>query len=193
MATERRTDRKLKTFRRIQAEAIRLFVEKGYDRTTVEEVAAAAGVSHMTVFRHFPTKEALVVTDEFDEGILEAIRDRPPEESPREALINTFLESLSQLTTSDRDRSLERLKLIITVPALNGALWRHWMAHHDLATEALAIREGPDADIFRLRVLVSAILGAGLSAALAWAASDGTQDLRELFDDALDALRDAFC
>ena len=192
MTAERPSDRKLKTFRRIQEEALRLFLANGYDQTTVEEVAAAAGVSHMTVFRHFATKEALVVTDEFDVFMLEVIRDRPAEESPAEALINAFRDTLSHPAT-DLERALERMKLIASVPSLNGAMWGHWMTSHDIATEALAIREGPDADIYRLRVLVSAILGAGLSAAFAWAASDGTEDLNDLFDDALEALRDAFC
>jgi AcrR family transcriptional regulator len=49
-----RERRKAETRRSIQEHALRLFLANGYDATTVEEIAAAAGVSHMTFFRHFP-------------------------------------------------------------------------------------------------------------------------------------------
>ena len=188
-----RVDRKLQTFRRIQEEALRLFLEKGFGQTTVEEVAAAAGVSHMTVFRHFATKEALVVTDEFDYQMPAMIRSRPPEEPPAEALVNAFRQMLTQLTPEDWDRALKRMRLIISVPALNGAMWAHWMTSQDAATEALAEREGPEADVYRLRVIVAAVVGVGLSAAYTWAASDGERDLNELIDQSIATLRDAFC
>src|SRR5262249_16180969 len=51
---------------RIRACALRLFREQGYDATTVEQIAAAAGVSHMTFFRCFPTKEDVALSDNYD-------------------------------------------------------------------------------------------------------------------------------
>jgi transcriptional regulator GlxA family with amidase domain len=56
-----REQRRAETQRTIQAHAVRLFTEHGYDATTVTDVAEAAGVSPMTVYRHFPTKEDLVL------------------------------------------------------------------------------------------------------------------------------------
>lgn len=61
----------------ILREAMRLFAEKGYQGTTVEEIAAAAEVTHTTVFRYFPTKEDLVLHDSHDEEILTALRVQP--------------------------------------------------------------------------------------------------------------------
>ncbi len=55
-----RERKKAETRRRIQQTALELFLAQGYDATTVEEIAAAAGVSHMTFYRHFRTKEAVV-------------------------------------------------------------------------------------------------------------------------------------
>lgn len=52
--------------RSLQDHAIRLFGQRGFDNVTVEEVARAAGVSHMTFFRHFPTKESVVLDDPYD-------------------------------------------------------------------------------------------------------------------------------
>lgn len=57
---------------------MRLFRENGFDTTTVAEVAEAADVSAMTVFRHFPTKEHLVMEDDYDPLIAERVRRRRP-------------------------------------------------------------------------------------------------------------------
>ncbi|MEK8105950.1 helix-turn-helix domain-containing protein [Micromonospora sp. M12] len=51
-----RAQRRAETQRTIQAHAVRLFTERGYDATTVHDVAEAAGVSPMTVYRHFPPR-----------------------------------------------------------------------------------------------------------------------------------------
>src|SRR6266516_3521141 len=50
----------------IQTEALRLFTEKGYAQTTVEEIADAAAISPRTFFRYFPNKEDVVIWDEYD-------------------------------------------------------------------------------------------------------------------------------
>ena len=59
-------DRATATRRLLQEHALRLFSERGFDDVTVEEVARAAGFSHMTFFRHFPTKDAVVLDDPYD-------------------------------------------------------------------------------------------------------------------------------
>ena len=61
-----RQRKKAATRDRIRACALRLFREQGYDATTVEQIAAAAGVSHMTFFRYFPAKEDVALSDSYD-------------------------------------------------------------------------------------------------------------------------------
>jgi AcrR family transcriptional regulator len=83
-----RESKKLRTRQDIADKAMQLFVQRGFDRVTVAEVAEAAGVSQKTVFNYFPTKEDLF----FDEvpareaAIVEAIRGRGPGESVVSAL-----------------------------------------------------------------------------------------------------------
>ncbi|WP_051969466.1 TetR family transcriptional regulator [Kitasatospora azatica] len=61
-----RARKKAATRQTIQEQATRLFLEKGFDATTVEEIAAAAGVSHMTFFRYFRTEEEVAASDDYD-------------------------------------------------------------------------------------------------------------------------------
>jgi AcrR family transcriptional regulator len=68
--------------------ATRLFMERGFDHVTVDEIAAAAGVGRMTVFNHFPRKEDMFF-DRDEEGrelLREALRRRDPGVAPIEAL-----------------------------------------------------------------------------------------------------------
>ena len=65
------------THSRLQQQALDLFAEYGFEATTVERIARAAGVSEMTFFRHFPTKDAVVLDDPFDPQIAAAVAAQP--------------------------------------------------------------------------------------------------------------------
>jgi len=83
-----RSRTRLATRRAISNAATRLFIERGFDHVTVDEIAAAAGVGRMTVFNHFPRKEDMFFDrdDEGRETLREALRQRDPRVSPVEAL-----------------------------------------------------------------------------------------------------------
>ena len=72
-----RQRKKAATRERIRGSALRLFREQGYDATTVEQIAAAAGVSHMTFFRYFPTKEDVALSDSYDPMIAALLEQTP--------------------------------------------------------------------------------------------------------------------
>ncbi|MGH3677917.1 MAG: TetR family transcriptional regulator [Mycobacterium sp.] len=182
-----RARKKAATKLAIQEQALRLFVEKGYDATTVDEIAAAAGVSHMTFFRYFPRKEAVVEYDEYDPLIEELIAARPADEPPLTALHSAIRVGLENVLETDREALLIRTRLVLRNPVLRA---RNVMAQdetRDLFARALARRAGlPEPDL-AATVQASAALGAIGPAIMAWAESDDA-DLVGVIDEAFAAL-----
>src|SRR5215217_9663502 len=104
-------ERKKQQTRRAIAQAAKgLFLERGFDRVSVAEVARVAEVSEQTVFNYFPTKEDLVYwrTGSFEEELLTAIRERAPGESVLAAFGRFVREPRGLLATNDAEAQ-ERL------------------------------------------------------------------------------------
>lgn len=183
-----RARKKAATKQSIQDHALRLFAEKGYDATTVDEIAAAAGVSHMTFFRYFPRKEAVVEYDEYDPLMEELIAARPPDEPPLTALHAAIRTGLEAILGSDREALLQRTRLVLGNPTLRS---RNLMAQdttRDLFARALARRAGLSEPDFPATVQASAALAAIGPAMTAWAAGED-DDPVALIDAAFAALR----
>ncbi|CAN5356212.1 hypothetical protein BH09ACT8_BH09ACT8_03860 [soil metagenome] len=100
----KREAHKIATRTAIQSAADTLFGARGYENTTVRDIADAAGVTERTFFRYFPVKEALLVRD--IEGLLPLlgteIRQRPIEERPLDAVENAFFAIADQLGGTTR-------------------------------------------------------------------------------------------
>ncbi len=185
---DRREQRKAATRRAIQEHALRLFLEKGYEATTVEEIAAAAGVSHMTFFRYFPRKESVVESDDYDPLLVDLVAARPAGEAPLTALHRAVREGLEAILPVDRDAVLVRTRLVLETPALRSRTWQNQDATRDLFAAALARRAGAARPDLRTTVLAAAALAALTTAITAWAATGGTDDLADLVDEAFAAL-----
>ncbi|GFG49613.1 TetR family transcriptional regulator [Mycolicibacterium agri] len=186
--SEWRERKKAATKHAIQQHALRLFVEKGYDATTVEEIAAAAGVSHMTFFRYFPRKEEVVEYDEYDPILEDLIAARPPEEPPITALHNAIRVGLQRVLAADRDALLVRTRLILNNPVLRSRNLIAQDTTRDLFARALARRAGRSEPDLAATAQAAAALGAVGSALMAWA-QDGSADLVGLVDAAFAALQ----
>ncbi|NEA24385.1 TetR family transcriptional regulator [Actinomadura bangladeshensis] len=154
-----RERKKLRTRRAIQDHALRLFGEQGYDETTVEQIAAAAEISPSTFFRYFPTKEDVVVTDEYDPIMAQIIRDQPPEVSAIEALRAMLREILPQLYANDLEALRTRMRLTATVPAVRGRTFESMRGTFDLMSEAIGERTGRAADDPDVEAFSWAVLG----------------------------------
>ncbi len=190
--TDWRERKKAATRQSIQDHALRLFVEKGYESTTVEEIAAAAGVSHMTFFRYFPRKEEVVEYDEYDPLLSELVADQPPAESPIAALHAAIRSGLAVILPRDREALLIRTRLILRTPALRARLWIAQDTTLDLFATALARRAGLSAPDLATRAQAAAALGAVTAAITAWADGDRDGDLVAFVDAAFAAVQAGF-
>src|SRR5262245_668910 len=106
----------------IQAEAMRLFGEKGYENTTVDDIAYAAAISPRTCFRYFPTKEDVVIWDEYDPIAPDLFDARPADEPLAETLRAIVHEALGGLYQRNRAELLLRMRLLMTVPELRARM-----------------------------------------------------------------------
>jgi AcrR family transcriptional regulator len=183
-----RQRKKTATRDRIRASALRLFREQGYDATTVEQIAAAAGVSHMTFFRYFPAKEDVALSDSYDPVIAGLIEQTPATWPLIQRIRAALLQGLGQVYGADRDTMLAQNKLIVSTPALRDRLWADQIATQQLILRALGEGEHGPQPSFRTRVTVAACLAAANSAVLAWVENNGTPELPDLINQAFDTL-----
>jgi AcrR family transcriptional regulator len=184
-----RERKKLKTRRSIQDHALRLFTAHGYDATTVEQIAEAAEISPSTFFRYFPTKEDVVVADEYDTVMAEVFPAQPPELSPIEAMRRMLREVLGHAYATDREQLTARIRLILSVPALRARSFDASL--HDtykVFTRLLAERVGGSPDDFEIQVFAQAVIGALQAVIIRWAEGGGAEDLPGLVDRALEFL-----
>lgn len=184
-----REAKKAATRRAVQEHALRLFLEQGYEATTVEQIAAAAGVSHMTFFRHFPTKKSVVETDDHDPMLVELIRSGPAGEDPVESVRRAVTAGLAASLPADRDALLQRTRLILTTPALRAHQADNQHATAELFAGAVVERDGLDAAPYALRVQTEAMVAVLTVALREWVAGDGERDLVALIDEAFATLR----
>jgi AcrR family transcriptional regulator len=177
-----RERKKLKTRRAIQEHALRLFREQGYDATTVEQITEAAEVSPSTFFRYYPTKEDTVLTDEYDPMIVDTLRAQPPELPPVAAARATLRAIVGEMLADDRERLIERSRLLLSVSALRARQWDQMRESQNLMLDVLAERLGRSTADLELRWFVAAILAVWETAVMAWVEDDGRGDLLELLD-----------
>jgi AcrR family transcriptional regulator len=183
-----RQRKKTATRDRIRASALRLFREQGYDATTVEQIAAAAGVSHMTFFRYFPAKEDVALSDRYDPLIAIYIAQTPASWPLIQRIRAVLVQGLRQVYDADRDTLLAQNQLIVSTPALRERMWAGQIATQQVILQALGAEQHDPQASFAARVTVAACLAAAGTAVLAWVENDGTPELPDLIDQAFDTL-----
>jgi AcrR family transcriptional regulator len=180
-----RERKKARTRASIREHALRLFREQGYHATTVEQIAEAAEVSPSTFFRYFPTKEDVVLQDDFDVITLAAFERQPAELSPIAAFRAAWAETYAALTEEELAGLEETSAMTMAIPELRARAVDELSRTIDVIAEVTARRTGRDPGDFAVRNLVGAIIGVVLSATMPWAEGHHTADMFARVDAAL--------
>lgn len=181
--------KKQRTRAAIQDAALRLIGERGYDATTCEQIAAAAEVSPATFFRYFPTKEDVVVTDDYDPVLAHAVSSRPGREGPLLAVRRGLAQTFALISAEEMATVRSRTTLMLSVPALRARMLEQTDSARDALAGALAPRMGRDPHDLKVQSLAAACAAALSVAVEHWAAHGG--DLTAHVDEALVAIGDA--
>lgn len=184
-----RERKKQQTRAALQDAALRLFSEKGYDNTTVEEIADAADVSYRTFFRYFASKEEVLEADFTDlfermSVALSARGDTP--------LFDTLMAVGVEMASEFEARAefvLGRDRLVLATPVLAARVLLLQAGMHarlyDLVAGELAV-EGEDE--VQVRLVMGAVHGVFDAAVAVWMEAAGTRSLVALFEDAIGQL-----
>lgn len=154
-----RERKKQRTREAIADAAIAMFLEHGFDQVSCADVAAMAEVSKPTLFKHFPTKEDLVlhrIADHEDEAAM-VVRERPAGESPLAALRRHFLAGLAARDPitglNDAPQVLALYRMMEASPTLSVRLLRFAARRAEALAEALAAEAGGSSEDITTRVV----------------------------------------
>lgn len=172
--------------------ALRLFSEQGFEDTTVEQIAAAAGVSRRTFFRYFDSK-AHVLWHSFD-GEVRALRaafGAVPADVPLMTAIRQVVVSVNHDRPHDVPELRTRMNLIGSVPALQASAANHYEAWERVVSEYAGTRLGRPAESLLPLAIGRATLSVCRAAYDRWVEQPDA-DLTVHLDEALQALADGF-
>ncbi|CAM5585814.1 TetR family transcriptional regulator [Streptomyces avidinii] len=176
----RRERKKAQTRKALADSALRLFLEHGYDKVGVRDVAEAADVSVTTLFKHFPSKEALIFDEDEDieASLVAAVRDRAPGRSVLRALCEHLVARGATRGTDDPE-FLAHIALVRRTPELQEYWDRMWRRHESALAAAIAEAAGaPEGDLRSAAMARFAMDTTSLTRGQA----DQRQAMRDLFD-----------
>lgn len=163
------TARSARTRALLQDTAVRLFAEQGYDATTVEQIARVAGVSHMTFFRHFATKDAVILDDGFDPSIAAAVAATPASLRPLTRVCTGLRAALSHVDIPEQEQVRQRVRIAAQHPSLRMGMHANTETTREAVVRVL-VEDG--CEEFDARVAAAAVLAALTVAVQEWCLSD---------------------
>ncbi|MER7712949.1 TetR family transcriptional regulator [Streptomyces werraensis] len=180
-----RERKKIKTREAIRGAAYALVEEQGYDATTIEQIAERAEVSPSTVFRYFPAKEDIVITDEYDEPLLAELAARPADEPWTDSVRYVIRKAVRLAMTEQPEITELRARLVLEVPAVRARMREALTGIGRTLAEAVAGRTGLDPDGLEARVHAMSLVGGLLEATVYWAEHGHRDDYADLADRAI--------
>ena len=176
----------------VSAIATRLFAEQGCDNTTVEQIAAEAGLSRTTFFRYFGTKEDVVLSwlEDLGPALAAAFAGRPVDEHPWTSLRRAF-DVITGINADAPEKTLAFLRMIEGNPTMRTRHRDKQQGWEELLVPLVAARlaGGPPTDPDPAPRALVACAVACLNAAMhAWLAGDGAASRDALLDRAMSVL-----
>ncbi|MET4782191.1 mycofactocin system transcriptional regulator [Glaciihabitans sp. UYNi722] len=172
--------------------SLQLFIENGFENTTVDAVAIAAGIGRRTLFRYFPSKNDLPWGD-FDAG-LEQMRSflrMLPSDTPLVEALSLAVVEFNRFPAEEIPFHRERMDLLLNVPALVAHSTLRYAAWRQVVADYAALRLGIESDNLEPQTIAWAFLGASLAAYEQWLKHEDA-DLLELLEAAFVVLRTVF-
>jgi mycofactocin system transcriptional regulator len=162
--------------------ALQLFIERGFEQTTVDDVAAAAGIGRRTLFRYFPSKNDLPWGDfEVELTRMRAVLAATPQAvSLVDALVGAVIE-FNRFPAAEIPYHRERMRLLLSVPALLAHSTLRYAEWRGVVSDFAAQRLGVAPDAIEPTAIGWVFLGASLAAYEQWLREDDS-DLVELLD-----------
>lgn len=182
-----RERKKAKTMATVQMHALRLFQEKGYYQTTVEQIAEASEISPSTFFRYFATKEDVVLRDNYDPILITEFENQPSELSPLQAVKNAMLSGIESISDEEWEITRQRNQLIMTVSELRAAALSNFTGMMQLLAEIVARRTSRSSEDLAVRTFAGVIVGVNISL-MQDSAEVSKSQFASLLGDALDVV-----
>lgn len=178
--------------RQLELIALRLFIAQGYHETTIDQIAAEAGVSRRTFFRYYDAKSQ-VLWSEFDNEVatIRATLAEAPDNLPVMDAVRHAVIAANHYRAEDVPELRMRMQLISTVPELAASATVHYDAWERAVTEFVASRCGQPADSLYPLAAGRATLATCRAAYERWA-DRADADLTHYLDAALRALAAGF-
>jgi AcrR family transcriptional regulator len=181
-----RERKKAATRRALQQAALRLVAERGLDKVTVEEIAAAADVAPRTFFNYFSTKEEALLGRDPDKqaAFVAALAARPPQESPLTAMHAVLVGQADDMASRAQDWQL-RMRLVHDYPQLLPSHLAAFAEGERAMAEAVAARTGISREQSIYPDLLAATAISAMRTAMArWRTTDGSGPLADHIDEA---------
>ena len=190
-AESRREQKKQETLRRITEEGVKLFVANGYEATTLDAIAAAAGISRRTFFYYFKSKDDILLSLQTSgtEAVVAALMEEPADRPPLIAVRNALLKVCAAYQP---DEMIVIDRLMLSSPTLQARKQASYVVQERALFAALSER-WPDPRLGNGLALV-AMVGVGIMrlSLESWRAEGSKRSVAELVKNYFEALKDNF-
>jgi AcrR family transcriptional regulator len=186
-----REQKKQKTLAALQRAALDLVAAHGFDRVTIDDIAAAADVSKTTFYRYLATKEDALLANRAEklEYLRLALAAQPPDAPPLEA-VRVAVREVAQRYQHDRRQMLALAKITRVTPSLAARTLEYDAASEELLREYFARRDPDGAASLRPWVRAALVVATLRAARDYWLTRGAALALPDLVDDALRILID---